>query len=149
MTTVVVKMTTAWKSKPLHGQYPLRSQKTDIDLHYTHEWLRNAGLHVETGGFIVAPQDQSLFTRNFQADILHNGADPRYRFCSISTETIDHLHLASGYTILALNEYTNIQNCVERYIHWKIFNHYDTETPVKWYEHKPLPVVDTQKVTIL
>ena len=28
---------TAWKSKLLHGQYPLRSQKADVDLHGTHQ----------------------------------------------------------------------------------------------------------------
>ena len=28
---------TAWKLKLLHGQYPLRSQKTDVDLHDTHQ----------------------------------------------------------------------------------------------------------------
>ena len=28
-------------------------------------------------------------------------------------------------------------------------NHYDTETPNKWYEQKPLLVVDTPKVNIL
>ena len=89
---------TAWKSKPLHGQYPLRSQKADVDLHDTHQWLRSAGLKAETEGFIVAAQDQSLFTRNFQANILHNGADPRCRFCNTSTMTNDHL--ISGCTIL-------------------------------------------------
>ena len=35
------------------------------------------------------------------------------------------------------------------YIHWKICNHYNIETPSKWYERKPLLVVDTPKVTIL
>ena len=33
--------------------------------------------------------------------------------------------------------------------HWKICNHYYTETPDKWYENKLLPVVDTPEVTIL
>ena len=47
------------------------------------------------------------------------------------------------------NEYTKRHNRVGQYIHWKICNHYDIETPDKWYEHKPLPVVDTPKVTIL
>ena len=63
------------------------------------------------------------------------------------TETIDHL--ISGCTILAPNEYTNRHNRVGQYIHWKICNHYNIETPNKWYEHKLLPVVDTPKVTIL
>ena len=96
---------TAWKSKSLHGQYPLRSQKADVDLHDNHLWLRSAGLKAESEGFIVAAQDQSLFTRNFQANVLHNGADSRCRFCNTSTETIDHL--ISGCTILASDEYTN------------------------------------------
>ena len=72
---------------------------------------------------------------------------PRCRFCNTSTETIDHL--ISGCTILAPNEYTNRQNHVGQYIHWKNLNHYDIETPDKWYEHEPLPVVHTPKVTIL
>ena len=62
-----------------------------VDLHDTHQWLRSARLKLEADGFVVAAQDQSLFTRNFQANILHNGADPRCRFCKISTKTIDHL----------------------------------------------------------
>ena len=48
---------TVWKSKPLHGQYPIRSQKADVDLHVTHQWLRSARLKARTEGFIVATQD--------------------------------------------------------------------------------------------
>ena len=119
-----------------------------VDLHDTHQWLRSAGLiKTETEGFIVAAQDQSFFTRNFQANILYNGADPRCRFCNTNTESVDHL--ISGCTILAPNQYTNRHNRVGQYIHWKICNHYNIETPNKWYEHKPLPVVDTPEVTIL
>ena len=64
----------------LHGQYPLRTQKADADLHDIHQWLRSAGFNVGTEGFIVTAQDQSLFTRNFQANILHNGTNPSCRF---------------------------------------------------------------------
>ena len=101
---------TTWKSKPLHSQYPLRSQKADVDLYDTHHWLRSAGLKAETNGLIVAAQDQSLFTRNFKASILRNGADLRSRFCNASTKTIGHV--ISGCTTLALNEYTNRHNRV-------------------------------------
>ena len=109
--------------------------------------MRSPGLKAETERFIVAAQDQRLFTKNFQANILHNGADPRCRLCNTSTETINQF--ISGCTIFAPNEYTNRHNRVGEYIHWKICNHYNIETPNKWYEHKLLPVMDTPKVIIL
>ena len=120
---------TAWKPKPLHGQYTLRSQKAYVNLYETQQWLRNTGLKAETEGFVVAVQDQSLSTRKLLANISHNEADPRCRFCYTSTETIE--------TVL------------DKIYTWKICNHYDIETPNKWYEHEPLPVVDISKVTIL
>ena len=136
-----------WRSKPLHGQYALRTQKADVDLSATHQWLRSAGLKAETEGFLMAAQDQTLFTRNYQANVIHNGADPNCRFCSKSTETIDHL--ISGCTILAPNEYTDRHNRIGQYLHWKICKHYNIDTPDRWYEHKPLPVINTPEVTIL
>ena len=102
---------------------------------------------METEGFNVAAQDQSFFTRIFQADILHNGADSSCRFCNTNTKTISHI--ISGCASLASNKYTSRCNDVGEYIHCKICHHYDIEIPGKWYEHKPLPVVDTPKVTIL
>ena len=138
---------TVWKSKLLHSQYQLWSWNADVDLHDTHQWLRIAWLKAETEGFIVAAQDQSLFTRTFQANVLHNGADPRRRFCNTSTEYTDHL-ISVG-TIHAQNEYTNRYNRVGQYRHWKIRNHDDIEIPNKWYKYNPLPVVDIPKMTIL
>ena len=115
---------TARKSKSLRGQYPLRSQKADVDLCGTHQWLKSGGVKaVETEWSIVGVQDHSHFTRNFQADILHNGVDPRCRFCDISTETINHL--TSGCTILAPNKYANRHNRFEQYMYWKICYHYN------------------------
>ena len=38
----------------------------------------------------MAAQDKCLFIRNCQANILHNGSDPKCRFCDKPTETIDH-----------------------------------------------------------
>ena len=118
-----------------------------MDLHNPYQWLRSAGRKVEIERFIVAVQHQSLFTRNFQANYLHNGDDPRCRFCNTSKKTIEHL--ISGCAILDPNEYTNRHSRDGQYIHWKICNHYDIETRGKWYEHKLLLVVDISKVTIL
>ena len=43
----------------------------------------------------------------------------------------------------------NNNNNNNKYIHLKICNHYDIEPSDKWYEHKPLPAIDTPIVTIL
>ena len=66
-----------WGSKPLHGQCPKRSQQADVDKDKTHQWLRGTGLKAETEGFLMAAQDQSLFTRNYPSKIAKNGADPK------------------------------------------------------------------------
>ena len=56
---------------------------------------------------------------------------------------------SQGALFLPPNKYTNRHNCVGQYVHWQICSHYDIETPDKWHEYEPLPVVDTPKVTIL
>ena len=80
-----------WQSKPLHGQYAARLQNTEVDVEATLQWLSSSELKAETEGFIFAAQDQSLFTRNYQANIIRNGTDPKRRFCGERVETIDHL----------------------------------------------------------
>ena len=106
---------TAWKSKPLHVQYHLRSLKADVDLHDPHQWLRSSGLKTETEGLLLPHKMRASLIDFFQANILHNGADPRCRFCNISSEIIDHL--ISWCTILPPNEYRNRHNHVGQYIH--------------------------------
>ena len=58
-----------------------RSKSADVDELATHQWLRSSGLKGETEGFILEAQDQSLFMRNYQANVIHNGVDPKCRFC--------------------------------------------------------------------
>ena len=81
-----------WEQKPLHGQYALRSKDADIDRANIHQWLRCSGLKAtDTEGFIMAAQDQSLYTRNYQANMIKNGTDPRCRLCEDKVEKIDHI----------------------------------------------------------
>ena len=141
------KIQEKWESKPLHGQYPKRSQQADVDKDKTHQWLRGTGLKAETEGFIMAAQDQSLFTRNYQSKIAKNGADPKCRFCDQYDETIDHL--VSGCSFLTSNEYKNRHDRVGQYLQWKICKHYNTPHADKWYEHKTPPVVEGENTTIL
>ena len=90
----IKQLNQTWVNKPLHGRYPQRSRQADVDQNNTHQWLRSVGLKAETEGFIMAAQDQSLFTRNYQARIIKNGADPKCRMCEKFDETIDHLSRA-------------------------------------------------------
>ena len=94
-----------WKDKPLHGKYPIHANDPDVNSSLNQQWLASSCLKSETEGFIIAAKDQSLPTRNFQAKILENGADPKCRICDKHIETIDHL--ASGCPILAPTEYLN------------------------------------------
>ena len=99
-----------WENKPLHGKYPLQTQK-----------------------------DQSLFTRNYQAKIIKNGAHPK---CWFSVD-----NLVSGCPIMTPNEYLQKHDRVGQHIHWKICQHYNAPyakniSHIK-YKHKPHKVVET------
>ena len=59
-----------WEAKPMHGQYPERVNKADVDKEGTHKWLKSASLKGETEEFIIAAQDQSLATNNYRNKII-------------------------------------------------------------------------------
>ena len=69
----IEQLRTSWEEKQLHGKYPKLMQEADVDQEKSHQWLRSSGLNKgETEGLIIAAQDQSLFTRNYQANIVKN-----------------------------------------------------------------------------
>lgn len=68
------------QEKPLHGQYPERVNKCDVDKVNTRRCLQTSVLKAETEGFILAAQNQTLFTRNFQANIINNSMDPKCKY---------------------------------------------------------------------
>ena len=142
----LVAIKSKWEQKPLHGQYALRSKDADIDQLNTHQWLRCAELKAETEGFIMAPKDQSLFTRNYQSNIIRNGTDPRCRLCDDKVETIDHL--AAGCPILAPKEYKDRHDKLGQYLHWRICQHYNASHAEHWYEHHPEQVTKGNDATI-
>ena len=76
-----------WENKPLHGKYPIRNQKADVDQRNTHQWICSTCLKAETEGFIMDAQDQSLSSWNYQTKIIKNGADPKWRFSEKFEET--------------------------------------------------------------
>ena len=95
----------------------------------------------------MTAQDQNLFTKNYLAKIIKNGADPKCRFCDKFEETVDHL--LCGCPIMTSNEYLQRHDRVGQYTHWKIFQHYNAPYAKNQYKHKPPKVVETESATIL
>ena len=71
----------------------------------------------------MAAQDQKLFTRNYQAKLIKNVADPKCRLCEKFEETVDHL--VSRCSKMTPNEYVQRHDRLEQYIHWKLCQHYN------------------------
>ena len=123
------------------------AKNADIDQANIYQWLRCAGLKAETEGFIMAAQDQSLYTRNNQASIVKNGIYPKCRLCEGKIETIDHL--VAGCPILAPKEYKERHEKMGQYIHWIACQHYNAQHAEHWYEHHLEPVTEGNDATIL
>ena len=90
--------------KPLHGDFPHRTQDSDVDRNNTYQWLSSFGLKGEMEGFIFAAKDQCLPMRNYQSQVLRNGTNSRGRFSDSSPETKNHIISGS--------------NREGQYIHW-------------------------------
>ena len=140
-------LSTTWTEKFLHGQFVIRCKGADVDQMATHQWLRGSGLKAETEGFILAAQDQSLATPNYQANVLHNGADPKCKLCDEQYETVDLL--VSGCSVLAPKECKSRHDRVGQYLHWRICKYCLISTTPNWYEHHPEPVTEGKDVSIL
>ena len=66
-------------------------------------------------------QDQSLFTRDYQAKGIKNGTDSKCRFC-------DKVVVLSWCLTMNPNEYLQRHDRVGQYIHWKICKNYRVPT---------------------
>ena len=136
-----------WEGKPMHGQYPARVNKPDVEKEKTHKWLKSPGLKGETEGLIIAAQDQSLATRSYHNKIIKDGTDPKCGMCNEFEETIDHI--VAGCPVLAKTEYIQRYDKAAGYLHWRISKHYHFPAAYKWYEHKPEKVTENETATIL
>ena len=136
-------MKEGWKDKPLHDNYPILASYPNVNYSLTHQWLALSGLKSKTKGFITAARDQSLPTRNFQANILENGADPKCSVCDKYTKTNDHL--VSGCPMLATTEYLNRHDRLREYIHRCLCKNFGLPHESNWWEHKPPKVIENKK----
>ena len=57
------------RNKQLHGKYPSLIGKPHVDSQNANNWLRS-DIKEETEGLFTAAQDQALYTRNYQTNIV-------------------------------------------------------------------------------
>jgi hypothetical protein len=133
--------------KPLHGIYINNTRKPYVDHESTHLWLKSGDLKGETEGYIIAAQDQSLMTRNYQRNILKQGTDDLCRLCHKNKESIDHI--LTGCEVLAPTSYLKRHNKAASYIHWSICKEHNITVADKWYEHDPPKVINDENITIM
>ena len=136
-----------WEQKPLHGQYLKRVKRPDIDETETHKWLKSSGIKSETEGLIIAAQDQSLMTKQYQSEIIKNGANPKCRLCNEYNETIDHI--VSGCPVLTKSEFMQRHDQAASYMHWKVCKEFGLPAADTWYNHNPETVISSGQVTLI
>ena len=136
-----------WEEKRLYGQFPKRVAQEHISKHLSYQWLKTSGMKGETEGLILAAQDQSLPTRNYQTNITKELGNDLCRLCKAKPETIDHL--ISGCESIAATEYLQRHNNIAQYIHWNICRTAGMNVAAKWYEHRPEPVQENEELSVL
>lgn len=151
-----------WRPQPLGGILILSCRDWMLQLVHQHESItnyiqlpnkpgnsiENSGLHpiVEVEecppakrtkrmkqeakrSFWVMESEISLWTK---CALKPKRADAKCSFCDKFTEIIDY-HIS----VLVPNEYKIRHDKISQYLHWKIGNHYQIQTPTNWYEHHP------------
>jgi hypothetical protein len=136
-----------FEEKPLHGQFFVNLRKENIDSKQSLAWLRSSGLKGETESLIIAAQDQSLPTRYYQKNILHQHVNSKCRLCKTFEETTHHI--LAGCPVLANTEYLHRHNQMAAIVHWHICKHYGIPVTDKVYEHKPEQVQSSADATVL
>ena len=66
----------------MHGQYHCLTEKPPVDMKETYRWLKSSNLPAATEGLVVAGQDQALWTRYYERNVLHRDVSPTCRLCS-------------------------------------------------------------------
>ena len=110
-----------WKNKALHGQ-------PRVDSVTTNKWLLS-NLKGETEWLVVAAQDQSINTRNYQKLICGQQVESKCSMCSQHEKTVDHI--LSGCEVFARAEYITRHNKAKAYLRWRICQDYDIEVTNK------------------
>ena len=134
-----------YKAKPLHGYYE-RVCSNVWDQASSFYWLVKGDISIESEGFLMAAQEQSLPTRAM-ANIYGSSGSSLCQLCGEHPETVEHL--ISGCSKLAGQMYKCRHDRVLKYLHWLLCKKYLLDCCPQWWCHVPAPVVETDQVKIL
>jgi len=137
-----------WASKELHGRYRAELSQTHVDEEMSTKWLKYAGLHGETEGFMMAIQDRVIPTRNHQKYIQKiNIPTDKCRMCYMESETIEHI--LNGCKVLTNTEYLSRHNQVAKIIHQELAIRFGlVQEPLPYYRYEPQSVMENNKAKI-
>ena len=68
-----------WRDKPLHRQYPSRTDKKGVSCW---RWLQTGYLKKETEGLLMAVQNQTLVTKTYRVTIWKQRTSKKCRMCN-------------------------------------------------------------------
>ena len=132
-------------AKPLHGYYK-RVCNAVWDRTTTFYWLNKGDLSIESEGFLLAAQEQSLSTR-VMVTVYGTNVSISCRLCGEHPETVKHL--VSGCTKLAGALYKSRHNCVVKYLHWLLCQKHSFTCYIQWWNCEPVPVTENDQLKIL
>ena len=138
-------------AKPLHGQFWRRVNAIpSISLSLSFKWLSSPRLKPSTEATILAAQDQSLRTRNYEYAVMkaRSRQQANCRLCHQSLETIDHV--ISACSALAAKKYVERHSSIVRCLHWALSRHHGVpDVGADHHRHTLKPVVYGRGVRIL
>ena len=102
---------------------------------------------IETESLLIAAQDNAITTNHIKARIDKMQQNSKCRLCGDRDETINHI--ISQCRKLAQKEYKGRHNWVGEVIHWEMCRKFQFDHTIKWYMHKPAPVLENNSHKLL
>lgn len=119
-----------------------QSKNTKLDQKYTNQGFQSCRHKAQ--GFVLAPQEQILFTFNYQGSVLKNITNSKYCFCNLVVETVNYLFFS--YSILTATEPRHDR--ISQYLDWKFCKYCKIPTVNIWYKHPSEYVTDGVNIII-
>lgn len=139
----------AWQNKALHDRHIKDLQQPHVDKEASNTWLRRGELFPETEAFMIAIQDQTINTRNYQKYIIRSPNLPTdiCRRCHSNSETIQHI--TGACKSIVQTDYKHRHDQIAAIIHQNLAYKYKFVTQkVPYYKYTPDNILENNKYKI-